>query len=301
MGMANWEVVKSQTNAYVGLEIGTPIIVGAGSLEINNELVNNLAQSMTLRLSSAFSRGFTKGRIRTLLQISYGIQTHTASNLSIGGAPWIVTSASRGLPTVAVSSRARMAGWDLAANNISVTIVTSTPQKFEVSQTLATDAAGETVTITFGSQAQFLIGMLAMMNQADVRAVAGKCYVAGILIGDPAGSAEWVIGKFTNGIGAFATLTILAKKEVFLLQSEETVGLEFTWLNNTVEFPAGVGMALKRGTALDFSDLVPILGVSDISSPLTTSIGEGLIYVQFDTNAVTQTATFDNTRIEQLT
>jgi hypothetical protein len=64
MSLSDWEVYKSSGSLGVAIDTATPL-VGSGSLQMVLSLSTGRCN---LRLSSAHSRGFLKGKVRTLLQ-----------------------------------------------------------------------------------------------------------------------------------------------------------------------------------------------------------------------------------------
>ncbi len=147
-------------------------------------------------------------------------------------------------------------------------------------------------------------GLLCMMSTADVTGAGTSCYVAGFQPGSTQAAGTWNIFKFTNGLtGSATTLGSVSGGSLVPTTAYEVRALELTWEYDTAQFDSGIALVLKVGTAADFSNLSLAVSVIDISSPLTTSVGEGCVFIHSDANGGTpagQTALFDTTSLTKL-
>jgi len=140
----------------------------------------------------------------------------------------------------------------------------------------------------------FRHGMVCMMSTANVTAAGTACYVAGVR----AQPISWEIMKYTNGL--LAAGTSLGSTTTSFPSAGSVSALELTWQYDPVQFDGGIALVLKAGTALDFSNLVTLLSVVDITAPLSTSVGEGLVSLHADVAAGPPVVLFDQTSLTPL-
>lgn len=117
-------------------------------------------------------------------------------------------------------------------------------------------------------------GIHAMMNQAQVFAVGGKCYMAGRWGG---ATPSWRISRVDNGITGVGSFTHLAQGTTTNMPGIGDVrAMQFEWIYDPLEF-AGVRLTLKAAPDSNFNNMVTIYQVVDTSvNSLSTTVGEGL-------------------------
>lgn len=133
-----------------------------------------------------------------------------------------------------------------------------------------------------------LYGVMVMWSQADLTAGSGSAYAFGIRTET---TPVWSIHKYTgSGVvhpqSPSADLTVLADGDTTLSPG---VGINYTlsvqWAYNSLI--GGTNLVCKVGLASDaFTNMTTIYDHTDMSSPLTTSVGEGLLYydAEYDIN-----------------
>lgn len=132
-------------------------------------------------------------------------------------------------------------------------------------------------------------GVLCMMSQSDLTAGAGSCYCFGLRLVEPTTfEVDWALIKFTAGFNSISihsstANTILLGRDDQTLDPQIDVNytLELQWCYH--ELIQGVNLIARVGLAENnFDDLQTVYDVTDTSTPLTTSVGEGLFYDDAD-------------------
>jgi len=150
-------------------------------------------------------------------------------------------------------------------------------------------------TASYSSNGECGIGLYCMQNQADIMASGGAAYMFTLSSYSP--NHRWRLGKCTNGItGYFDVTSLAAEIMTFTPVTGTTYAMELEWVYDAVEL-GGTLLVARAGEADDFSDLQEIYKLTDTSSPLTTSIGEGLCYIDYETLNFQRDAYFDDSTI----
>lgn len=125
-----------------------------------------------------------------------------------------------------------------------------------------------------------MYGVICMMSQATLTGGAGSCYGFG-LRNDL--NLAWLLVKFNSGLENYSGGVILGAADTTTLSPavDTNYCLELTWGYHTSL--SGTRLVAKAGLAVnEWRDLVTIYDVTDTSSPLSTSVGEGLFYGDMD-------------------
>ena len=205
MALGDW-VINTTANFATSLEISTPL-VGNGSLRQAFGPQVAAGHGANLHLTGSFARGFTKGRIRTLLRV----RTRPASTNDVN------TGA----------------------------------------------------------------GIICMQSALNVTA-SGSCYFAGwghneAATGD--NTRRFYILKVDGGLSdtSVSASQYLADSSTVTTTDGDYYPLEFEW---QVDIPnlGGVRLILRRGTlnSTDFGTLATVYDIIDSTSPLTTTVAEGV-------------------------
>jgi hypothetical protein len=132
-------------------------------------------------------------------------------------------------------------------------------------------------------------GIYCMASQADLTAT-GSCYC--LVLGSAAGNVVRIIKQtagLDNGSGSVASAA-------FAVDVGTLYCLELEWDYDPVTW-SGTRLSGRAGVQSDFSDLTELVTYTDTSSPLTTSVGEGIFVASF---SASETYFFDKTTITQL-
>jgi len=233
MALADWVVNKTGTEVIAhSIDVATPMI-GDGSLNLSHSGPNGPG-GLNMYLGAPFSKGFTKGRIRTLIR------------------------------------------WD----------------------TGGTIQVGDTLVHS---------GVIFLQDQLDVSDTTGNFYTLGIGSAKTGGDFKIRIVKHNiglNNIGETSRTEIFTKNTggVHPPSADDFWPIEIEWV---VDIPGlgGTRLIAREGTknSLDFGTLIDIYDAVDVSSPLTTSVAEG-VFSQGGTNFTNaRTWTVDQTSIFELT
>jgi hypothetical protein len=140
------------------------------------------------------------------------------------------------------------------------------------------------------------VGFVCMQSAPTIDGASDEGYGL-VLSGDNGLSTATVnLVKYTNG---FQSLIILDSVSAGSLG----IGTPFVFQLDWVEEALLNGVVLKGYigvTTVDFNDLVQVVEFTDTSSPLTTSVAEGLVVVSLSTISPTLDVKFDNVSIFSL-
>lgn len=140
---------------------------------------------------------------------------------------------------------------------------------------------------------RWFVGCLAMQSQLDVTG-GGAGYAAGILLG---AVHHYIVGIYRTGlVPGYASFTTLQTGPATITGTQFTRALELTW--NATGY--GVALTLKRGTALDFSDLTTEAVVLHVSTPLLTTVSQGIFAHNFEGTGQKK-CTFDRVQFRRIT
>ena len=143
-----------------------------------------------------------------------------------------------------------------------------------------------------------MYGILCMMSASDLTGGTGSAYGFG-LRNDL--DLQWLLVKFNSGLEHYGSGVILGAVDDTLTPAVDTnYCLELQWCYH--ELIAGCNLIAKVGLAENnYTDLVTVYDVTDTSSPLTTSVGEGLFFADMDSTVNDlKRCYFDDTEIIQL-
>lgn len=143
-------------------------------------------------------------------------------------------------------------------------------------------------------------GILCMMSQSDLTGGAGSCYVFGLSV---QATITWAVLKHTAGLENIAAMdtTTLGSGDTTLTPARDVnYTLELQWAYHTLI--GGTNLVCKVGLAENnFDDLVTVYDVTDTSSPLSASVGEGLFFADTDgTSSDLKRIYYDDTTIVSL-
>lgn len=141
--------------------------------------------------------------------------------------------------------------------------------------------------------------LMAMQSTGDITGSSGACYFAGLSWG----TATWLIEKVTLGLHqgdwSATNFTLLSSSTSNVPATNAPFTMELSWAYDTSLF-GGTSLVLRTGTQMDFSNLAVAISSIDTSSPLATSVGEGLIswpYYGLSGSPTTVFSLYDNTSI----
>lgn len=143
-------------------------------------------------------------------------------------------------------------------------------------------------------------GIVCMMSGSDLTGGAGSCYVFCLNV---VNTITWSIAKHTTGLDNLTDVgtTLLGSGSTTLTPARDVnYALELQWCYHTLL--GGTNLLAKVGLAENnYTDLVTVYDVTDTSSPLTSSVGEGLFFADTDgTVNDLKRIYFDDTEIIQL-
>ena len=142
-------------------------------------------------------------------------------------------------------------------------------------------------------------GVTALQSQDDLTA-GGSCYALLLASGEGLVDPVLCLHKFTSGLP-----NGLPTPPLISIPFPVTLGVPFAMeLEWIVDVPnlGGTFLLARTGTQTDFSDLTAQMSFVDTSSPITTSVAEGVV-ASFKSNSVSDTkkVIFDNTTLFELT
>lgn len=144
-------------------------------------------------------------------------------------------------------------------------------------------------------------GIVAMQSQSSLISGSGSCYALLVVIEENLNNPMLHLHKFTYGLTNGLTVTSLAS---IPYPGSINIGVPFTlelqWL---VDIPilGGVFLVGNTGIETDFSDLTGQITATDVVSPLTTSVAEGLVgSFKSNVNNSVKKVLFDNTTLFEL-
>jgi hypothetical protein len=145
-------------------------------------------------------------------------------------------------------------------------------------------------------------GLYCCGSQANL-ASAGNVYYAAFESDSSGGNRRLRLWKATTGFDedsvtpATALLTAVAHP-AFTLGT--TKALELEW-HASLTLLGGTRLIVRVGDETDFSDLDEVADYTDVTSPYTTCVAEGVFLLKWDTQTDLAEARFDSTRLVQLT
>jgi hypothetical protein len=127
-----------------------------------------------------------------------------------------------------------------------------------------------------------MFGVYFMASQADVTA-SGSCYYATLVRDLNAGTRTLRVDKVTSGLDqqypSGTPTTFATVSSAFSVDT--TKALEVEWVSDAAVL-AGTRIIVRTGDQTDFSDLAEVMDYTDTTSPLTTTVGEGLCWMKWD-------------------
>jgi hypothetical protein len=141
-------------------------------------------------------------------------------------------------------------------------------------------------------------GIYCMASQADLTSL-GSAYYACIQNDSFGGDRTLQLSKVTAGFDQEPPGTTLGSVAHPAFTETATVALELEWVADAAVL-GGTRLIVRQGSATDFSDLVDKIDITDVSSPLVTSAGEGLVLVKWGTSGDLAEARFDQTTVVQM-
>lgn len=135
-------------------------------------------------------------------------------------------------------------------------------------------------------------GLTCMQSQENVTGAAGAFYALELDTLSLLNKINLV--KYSAGLQGSKTTLATGANNGFTLNTPKAVEIE--WNMDLAEL-GGVQLIVRSGDATDFSDLVQLHNVIDTTSPLSTTVGEGL-YAKRTSNALE--VRFDETRLDEL-
>jgi len=119
------------------------------------------------------------------------------------------------------------------------------------------------------------IGFCFQMSQANLTGAAGTGYWFRWFIGASSTTHTLRIDRLTSGlVQSFVNICL---SPAFTLAVNTPMALECSWILDLVAL-GGIQFNVQRGSALDYSDLAPVSGMTGVvssTSVLQTSVGEG--------------------------
>jgi len=239
MVLADWDRFQASPFEFNdGLDISNPII-GTGSYSIDSSATNSTAQGAIATLDNTFTRGLTKGRIRTLVRFDADNFANYGASASTSVGPIIFYMCNNLDPT---STNTTFYATKLVMNGTNLV----TPVIYQ------------------------------RKTNSDIVTACG-------------------VGNGNNLADGASQIAITA---------DDHIPMQIEW-NLDIPGLGGIRHTLSLGAVNDndFSGLSVIYDVLDTSSPITTSVVEGIGFIYFDGSPSFQTGnlvTFDNTGIFQL-
>lgn len=150
-----------------------------------------------------------------------------------------------------------------------------------------------------GVSASNYCGILAMQSHEDMGTTGSDCYMWGWRFTGNGATSQWfTLRKFTNTNNSLGTLL----SEVSIVSPYaigSVITLEFEWVEAFATL-GGVILRGRSGTMTDYSDLTEQVAYFDNSSPLTTTVAEGLGAKASTIGSSDQIYTLDTTELDVL-
>lgn len=223
MSLADWTKVQPGSSVTISLDINTPL-VGNGSLKFVNGQTPNGVANMYL---TSLGRGFTKGRVRTLIRMD-ARPSHVAYERS---------------------------------------------------------------------------GIVFLQSVLNPSVASGNCYTFGWGVGASTsgtpGGQYWTLNKHALSLGTAGSNLF---NEAVSVSAGDYYPIQVEWVVDIAGL-GGTRISISVGdlNSIDFSTLLPLVDYLDTSSPLTSSVAEGL-FTAHPSSGISgvHTYTFDETTIYQL-
>ena len=150
-----------------------------------------------------------------------------------------------------------------------------------------------------------IVGMQGTRNITGTDAVGRTFYALAVRIEEGLGVQQLQIIRVSDvglrGLQNLASGTVIASITYPVVLSVGSIGtLEFQWV---VDIPNlnGVYMVARTGSNPNYSDLTDRISILDFTSPLTSTVGEGLFcYLKNSVGSDTKQITFDDTTLYSL-
>lgn len=125
-------------------------------------------------------------------------------------------------------------------------------------------------------------GLLCMMSASDLTST-GSGYAFIMEVG---ASQTWKVVKYTSGIKEVTGVTVLDSGDTTVAPAlDANFTMELQWAYDSLI--GGTNLVCRLGLASNnFTDLQTIYDVTDSSTPLTTSVGEGFLYADTESTAL---------------